>query len=245
MELAEAIAAVGPAVVQVQSAEGNVSGTGFFLDEEAHVVTAFHVVDGLADVAVWVATPNSDNARANFVGCAAVIVAEDPVHDLAILRLQQNPFRGEMRFAEEGDLVCATATLAPGRPTDGEPIAISGYPLGYPVLITTAGAIASAWAHETVEAPVNDDPEAPEDFTMSEVLDLYVADVQANGGNSGGPAYKVRTGEVIGVCIQTQLAPTHNPEDPEGIPELWADAGLTVIRPARYVSDLASSVGIS
>src|SRR5438132_584434 len=58
-------------------------------------------------------------------------------------------------------------------PADGEPIAISGYPLAEPTLVTTSGHIACSW-------------------TIHNHQDHYLADVTANPGNSGGPVYRLQ-----------------------------------------------------
>jgi S1-C subfamily serine protease len=76
---------------------------------------------------------------------------------------------------------------------------------------------------------------------MPDIADAYLADVQANPGNSGGPTYRIADGAVIGVCIETRLTPTYHES---GAPASLANAGLTVIRPSRYLTNLILSAGI-
>jgi S1-C subfamily serine protease len=245
MALKDAIATVRPSVVQVQTSAGR--GTGFFVAESGHVATAHHVVSaaGADPVLIGLAHENTENMRANFTIVDAEIVATDPGKDLAILRPTRNPFAGEIPagfvvYDTPLALPYAVATLDPARPADGEAVAISGYPLSNAVLITTAGTLASAWALETQDVI----PEgAPAGFTTLDVLETYVADVQGNPGNSGGPAYRIDDGVVIGVCLQVQQAPTWNAQGEIG--EFSANAGLTVLRPARDVLELMAAAGIT
>jgi hypothetical protein len=41
----------------------------------------------------------------------------------------------------------------------------------------------------------------------TEPADRYLADLEVNGGNSGGPVYRLTDAAVIGVCVATQTAP--------------------------------------
>jgi S1-C subfamily serine protease len=122
------------------------------------------------------------------------------------------------------------APLTLDRPRDGEDVAVSGYPLASPTLITTSGIIASAWATETMNVV----PEgAPEGFTMPDIADSYIADVAVNPGNSGGPVYLRDVGHVIGVCVAFEVAEA----DADGIP-LRYNSGLTIVVPITYGLDL-------
>jgi len=82
------------------------------------------------------------------------VVEEDALHDIALVRMKQNPFTGGMgTFMKTPtgsiDYPHKVAVLRPNRPRDGEHIAVSGYPLSSTVLITTSGIVASAWAYVT------------------------------------------------------------------------------------------------
>ncbi len=245
MGLKEAIGEVRASIVQIRTMAG-VLGTGFFVAESGHIATAQHVVDaaGVDQILVGFAHDNTENMRANFTLVDAAAVAGDAARDVALILPSRNPFAdpigtGFVINDVELPLPHRVATLDPARPADGEAIAISGYPLSNPVLITTSGAVASAWPYDVEEVTP---PGAPPGWTMPSTLDLYVADVQGNPGNSGGPAYRISDSAVIGVCIQVQMAPTRNASGEVG--EFAADAGLTVLRPARYVLDLMATAGI-
>jgi hypothetical protein len=98
--------------------------------------------------------------------------------------------------------------------------------------------MASVWAFNTEEVPI---PGAPEGFLMPNIADTYLADTQANPGNSGGPVYLVDTAGVIGVCIATKPAPIFDQSGDSasiGDTKLFYSSGLTVVVPSRYVLEL-------
>ena len=240
-------------------------GTGFLVNEAGYVLTANHVIKAFEDTQVeghkslsaGLAVPNGEvpglpknihiDMRAGFDGIKFDIVDRDVDHDLILLKLQQNPFKGEstgmiIKFGgkETNFISPRAATLSPARPQDGEAIAVSGYPLNSNVLVTTSGTLASSWPYtEGVQVP-----DTATQFRTPEIMDFYFADVRVNGGNSGGPVYSVQTGKVIGVCVSTALAPVifgdgqkeavfttdHRPLD--------YNAGLTIMVPIRYALDL-------
>lgn len=233
-------------------------GTGFLVNEDGYVATALHVVrafenlqgQGQKRLLVGTALPNLENykglsIRGSFQLTECDIIDEDARHDLALLKLKQNPFKGELgTFANiRGEKIGSehkAATLSPGRPLDGEAIAVSGYPLSNTVLITTSGNLASAWGYDVADVHV---PGRPEWFRFPDVADSYLADVQVNGGNSGGPVYSVENGKVIGVCVAFANAPVvysdgdHEPASAGNRP-LSYNSGLSVVVPIRYVIDM-------
>ncbi len=169
MTLPDAIEYVRPSVIQMTMMLDNFSGsavaafggklfvafplgTGFLVNEDGYVVTALHVVrafqayqvEGRKRLLVGVAAPNSENIRGNFAQIEFDIVEEDAGHDLVLLKLKRNPFKGEIGiFMKTGDKSIEwphkAVILSRGRPRDGEIIAVSGYPLSSTVLITTSG----------------------------------------------------------------------------------------------------------
>jgi len=233
-------------------------GTGFFVNEDGYVVTARHVVKAFENIQiearkrlfVGMAGPDFENfhgvsMRASFTQLEFNIVDEDARHDLILLKLQRNPFKGETgSFMQVGDKkiewLHKAAILSPARPRDGEAIAISGYPLSSTVLVTTSGNLASSWSYEIQDIQV---PGAPAWFRQPDVADSYLADVRVNGGNSGGPVYSVKSAKVIGVCVSFHTAPVQygngNQERVtiEGRP-LSYNSGLSDVVPIRYVIEL-------
>ncbi len=245
---------VQPPRTQVGGSQTAPLGTGFFANEDGYIVTALHVVRAFRNIAagegsskslmVGVAAPQLENLstgvvkgltiRSSFGLTECDVVDEDAGHDLALLKLKQNPFKGEMgTFLRAGDKVIDYLHRAPSfslaRPQDGEAIAVSGYPLRSRVLVTTSGHLASSWEYEIEEVHV---PGAPEWFTRIDIADFYLADMHANPGNSGGPVYSVKHGQVIGVCVSFQPAPV------VGNPSLSYNSGLSNVVPIRYSVDL-------
>lgn len=104
--------------------------------------------------------------------------------------------------------------LATERARDGEDIAVSGYPVAEPVLITTTGTVASAWGFDLTQLP---DLAGP---VLADLDDLYLVDATINPGNSGGPVYRTRDGALIGVCLSIRMAQTQLEQlDRAAVPE--------------------------
>ncbi|NIV76384.1 MAG: hypothetical protein GWN37_16565 [Gammaproteobacteria bacterium] len=114
----------------------------------------------------------------------------------------------------------------------------SGYPLNRPVLISNSGIVASSWDFDVAETPI---PNAPPGFSMPDVGDVYLADIEVNPRNSGGPVYLVDDASTIGVCVATQQAPVMDERGEHWKIEgrsLTYSSGLTVVVPSRYVTQL-------
>jgi len=250
------IDAVRPSIIQIRGevarGAGQVVGTGFLVHAAGYALTAKHVSQAAVEVAssatggritVGLAIPNVDmhgiRTRGNFEIVECEVVEDDPRHDLALVKLKPNPFasgkQSGISRTPSGDIAMnALYGLAPltlERPRDGAAIAVSGYPLAKPVLVTTTGIIASAW--ESSVADVSP-PGAPSGFTMPDFADSYLADVAVNPGNSGGPVYLTASGAVVGVCVSFNVAEA---KDTAGTP-LRYNSGLSVVVPIRYGIDL-------
>jgi S1-C subfamily serine protease len=164
-----------PSVVRiaVSPAEG---ATGFFFSDACHIATAFHVVDSGRPIRIGL----DDGST-----LSADVVATDPVHDLAILRL---------------------ATC----PKDVAPLRTSvSVAIGAPVMVVGNPFVA------TLEPTGQRDIEGPYHGLLawsasmgivSAQSDLYVqTDATMSPGNSGGPLLDCR-GDVVGV-VDRLLAP--------------------------------------
>jgi S1-C subfamily serine protease len=119
--------------------------TGFLLNQDAFVVAAKHVLDGARQVAaevpslrlcVGLAHGNTENLRTNFTLVGFELIAERERHDLALLRLTQNPFRGDLGIS--GPYARRRTARSPGAM-----LASTGYPPTNAVLITSVGHVAS------------------------------------------------------------------------------------------------------
>jgi S1-C subfamily serine protease len=276
MDLPDAIDFVQPSVVQVNCIVSGDKpdvrmqlggkpfksmplGTGFLVSEAAHVVTAQHVIEAARalptqfpgaqiQVGIGIAHPSTENMRANFSVTGFSLIDEDPGHDLALLQMAQNPFRGEMSSGIVIDdtpieLMHRVATMNPERPRDGEAIAVSGYPLGETVLLTSTGIVASSWSTTVDEMP---HPGGIPNVTIPEIRDTYLADVQTNPGNSGGPVYVVADGSVLGVLVAGKLTSVIAGDKPAVVDHvaLTADAGVSVVVPTRYVCEMLDRHGV-
>jgi len=251
--LPDAIDLIRPSVVQIaldQSEFGNhshvVAGTGFFVSDGGYVLTARHVVEAARQqggrLLAGLAMPDIDTPmkmRGTFVLEECDIIKEDERHDLALLRLRNNPFTGTtpsgMWKDTDGSIglngMYGVPKFNSDRPRDGERVAVSGYPLSLPALITTSGGIASGSAIDLKEVQP---PGAPSGFVVSDVKDSYLADVAVNPGNSGGPVYNVASGAIIGVCVAfriAQLALDPNTTIPY-------NSGLSIVVPIKYGLEL-------
>jgi S1-C subfamily serine protease len=200
--------------------------------DDGYVITAKHVIDAFGDlkltapdgqelevgrkrVGIGIPGPNTPNVRGTFSVFAYELVDVDPVHDLALLKIQRNTVISSyvgLAVIQGGHPQSiptvqpqAAAKLSSKRPEEGEPIAVSGYPLRKTVLITTSGAVASSWDYDVKEVQ---SPGAPDWFRLPNIADSYLADMHVNPGNSGGPVYSVENGAVIGVCVACCLHTT-------------------------------------
>lgn len=235
------------------------AGTGFIVNSEGYVVTALHVLsffDQLSDgipvggrkypvgrnrLLIELPLPNTDtkslSIRGSFSMVPFTVVDTDPMHDLVLLKPQWQlfaPWAGKEH----------AASFSVARPEDGTCIAVSGYPLGKQVMVTTSGAVASSWDYEERQQPIPGRP----GILLPETKDIFLVDMHVNHGNSGGPVYRVDTGAVIGVADayaledNVMLAPLSggkpDPAYDQSGRALMTNAGLGVVVPARYVVEL-------
>jgi S1-C subfamily serine protease len=107
----------GVVSVDVSSELGPSGGSGFVLDEQGHIVTNQHVVEGAEDVSVRFASGVREEAE---------IVGEDPSTDVALIKVD----------ASEG--ILEPLTLGDSSSVGvGEPVIAIGNPLGIGISVTT------------------------------------------------------------------------------------------------------------
>jgi S1-C subfamily serine protease len=186
----------------------------------------------------------------SFVLLGASIVDEDAINDLALLLPAWNPFAGEAPgLVQVGDHsigpVYGLCSPEVERPADGTSVAASGYPLSNQALITNAGCIASGWLSDADARRLLLLREGPGSYDH---VDRYLADLEVNGGNSGGPVYETERGQVIGVCVATQNAYVTAAAEPvrtqDGSPLVYS-SGLTIVVPSKYVVALLERHNLS
>jgi 2-alkenal reductase len=155
-------------------------GTGWIYDNDGHIVTNNHVVEGADDVTVTF----SDGTWA-----AAEVVATDPQSDLAVLKVTAPdgyPWRA-LVLAEENDLRVGHSVIALGNP------------YGYANTMTTGIISALGRSFPTSELGENR-------YTLPDVIQT---DAAINPGNSGGPLLNLN-GEVVGVNFAIESASRTN-----------------------------------
>jgi serine protease Do len=140
-------------------------GTGVIVDERGFVVTNHHVVASADGILVRLADGSE---------LAASLVADDPGHDLAVLRLSTTRKLQALPFGTCSDLMA------------GETVIAVGHPFGYTNSVSTG--IISATGREVT-------------MPSGEVLrDLVQTTAAINPGNSGGPLLNIN-GELIGINV--------------------------------------------
>ena len=187
----------------------------------------------------------------NFVGVRARVLACDDKHDIAVLEPEQNPLTmtdkslpplvesatGDKKIPSQTEKR-EPAILSARAFRDGDPVFTSGYPLTNMTLITTSGHIASS-------APVGVNEQT------GKFEDVYWADIHVNPGNSGGPAFSLEAGTVIGMILAYQTAPVVFDDDhsraflPVQTPDhqvvpkyLDSNSGLAEIMPVEFIERL-------
>lgn len=228
---------VRPAVVGVGTAypvrvplggkpSNELRGTGFVIGDGLTVVTNHHVVprdlDRDRQQIIAVFSGRGDASRIH----PATVLARDPEHDLALLRI-------------EGAPLPTLALAAEPHVREGEPIAFTGFPIGavlglYPVthrgIVSAITPVARAVDNarqinpaqlRRLRAPYN-------------VLQL---DAIAYPGNSGSPVYRPDSGEVIGVINSVFVK-----ESREAV--LERPSGISYAIPVEHLQRLRERAGL-
>lgn len=153
-----------PAVVSISAATGSGSstGTGVVLSANGYLVTNYHVIRQA--LAINVTLTDERELRATLVG-------EDPVSDLAVLRVDAE----DLTPAQFGDS---------GGVRVGDSVVAIGDPLGVELRGTMTDGIVSAISRDVQ--------------VDGRVMNLIQTNAALNSGNSGGPLIN-RFGQVIGI----------------------------------------------
>lgn len=160
----------GVVAIQVLTQEGGSQGSGFVFDKEGHIITNYHVVEGLEDLEVDFSSGFKTRGE---------VIAIDTDSDLAIIKVDAPP----------EELFPLTLGDSSGLKVGQTVIAI-GNPFGLTGTMTTG--IISALGR-TLES-MRDAP-GGSTFTAGDIIQT---DTAINPGNSGGPLLNLK-GEVIGV----------------------------------------------
>jgi putative serine protease PepD len=156
------------AYIGASTAEGQATGSGFVVSGDGLVVTNHHVIEGASDVTVKIGTNGKQRA--------AQIVADDPSHDLALLKV------------DTGGASLQKLSLGDSSKVDvGDATYAIGNPFGLDHTFTTG-----------VVSALHRDLQAPNGATITGGIQT---DAAINPGNSGGPLLD-SAGQVIGVNAQ-------------------------------------------
>jgi S1-C subfamily serine protease len=153
------------------------SGSGFFIDTKGYIVTNHHVIDNHKVILVGLFNPSGNN----FDIYQAVSVKEDPINDLALLKITSNsftpipslPYRISISDSKVSDRVFV---LGYPKPAD------LGLELKY-----TEGVINSLSGFKG--NPIH-----------------YQISANILGGNSGGPLFNYSNGEIVGVIVSSYIS---------------------------------------
>ncbi len=175
----------GVVAIQVLSESGNGLGSGFVIDKDGHIITNFHVIDGVSDLEVDF--PSGYKTRGTVIGT-------DTDSDLAVIKVEVPP--EELHPLPLGD----SAEIKVGQTV----IAI-GSPFRFNGTMTT-GIVSS------LGRTLNSIRTAPGGsfFTAGDIIQT---DAAINPGNSGGPLLNLN-GEVIGVNRAIETYNINSQEDP-------------------------------
>jgi len=173
------------------------SGTGFFISDQGHVATNFHVVDGTSE---WlVVFTSGDRVRME----KSTLVASSPENDLAILRTR--------KFAE-----ARVMTLATAKPSSAQKVMAMGFPGALEIPSTSPGledhpdgdlqgsrGAVAPFVPATFSGEVGrfqEEAELPIAGGTSVKADMIAHSAKISGGNSGGPLIDVE-GRAAGIIF--------------------------------------------
>jgi len=172
-DLVAAAAKVLPGVVSVQVERGSMisGGSGFAIDDQHHIITNDHILDGDSEPGTplnghQVSVVAQDGRR-----LVAEVVGRDPGSDIAVLRVPSSAGLRPLALAQPGATQVGESVLAVG-----SPLGLSG---------TVTAGIVSALDREVM-------------LGNGGRQTAVQTDASINPGNSGGPLVNV-DGEVIGV----------------------------------------------
>ena len=147
----------------------NGMGTGIVIDGRGYILTNYHVVENVEVIQVTLAD------RRSFV---ATLVSNDPVSDLAVIKINVDEQMPVINVGISSDLM------------HGEPVIAVGNAFGYEHTVTRG--IISALHREVQVSPTQ------------KYHDLIQTDASINPGNSGGPLLNI-DGEMIGINVAVRV----------------------------------------
>lgn len=210
----------------LRSPRASLSGTGFVVADGHHVVTNAHVPPTLLETERGETLAVMLRGRGGVEVRRAEKVANDPEHDLLLLKI-------------EGDPLPAMKLGDSDRAREGQQFYFTGYPIGavlglYPAT-NHAGLAVIAPIYSRLASLRNLTPklirQAEHPFM------IFQLDATAYPGNSGSPMYDADTGEVMAVVNSVFVKGSKESalKDPSGI---------SYAIPVNYVRELLESAGL-
>lgn len=160
----------GVVALRVLSREGGSRGSGFIFDAEGHIITNYHVVEGVSTMEVAFSSGYKTRGK---------VIATDPDSDLAVLQVDVPS--DELHPLPLGDSDTVQV---------GQAVVAIGNPFGFNGTMTLGIVSGLGRTMESLR-------EAPSGGVYSSG-DIIQTDAAINPGNSGGPLLNLN-GEVIGV----------------------------------------------
>ncbi|MGB1108820.1 MAG: S1 family peptidase [Gammaproteobacteria bacterium] len=201
-------------------------GTGFVVGDGRHVITNDHVVPKVVEehekefLAIF--TGHGTAAKA----IKAEIVAQDPLHDLALLKF-------------EGRKITPFKLAKDKTVKEGQEIAFTGFPIGMVIGLfpVTHRGIVSAIT-PVIEPVYHSSQLDPNRIRrLRDPYTVYQLDATAYPGNSGSPVYSQHSGRLLGVINKVFVKETK-----EMVIE--KPSGITYAIPSRYVRELMEKSGV-
>ena len=231
--LPAAIDRIRPSIVAIGTSEPTRNpsfqfrGTGFVVGDGTLVATNAHVVPVAMDagarevMAIAVPLPGGDAQVRE-----ATLVARDPEHDVALLRIGGPPLP-TVRFGDSS------------RVREGQDFAFIGFPIGSVIGIypTTHRATVSAITPSVLTQPTarSLDPALIRRL-RADRFPIFQLDATAYPGNSGSPMFDIETGEVI--AIINSVAVKAGKES-----ALTSPSGISYAIPSVFIVKLTESIG--
>ncbi len=229
-ELPATIAIVKKSIVGIgthlltRTPRGQLLGTGFVVADGQHVLTNFHVISRPLDTGRNESLMVFNGRGSEPEMRTAQIVATDPAHDLALLKISGTPLPA-LRLGDSEKV------------REGERYVFTGFPIGavlglYPV--THAGMVS---ALTPIVIPMDNGRQLTPSLIRSlrTPFDVFQLDATAYPGNSGSPLYHPDSGEVIGVLNMVFVK-----ESRETV--LEKPSGIAFAIPGRYAAALVDKI---
>lgn len=202
-------------------------GTGFVVADGFYIITNSHVLPKMLNAETQESLQAFYGIEDNVRNFELDVVAEDPEHDLALLRIV-------------GSAKLPPLVLAKGMSPEGTRTAITGYPLGsllglYPI---THEGIISAVKARSFAAYSQGQLTAERVRRLRNSFIVYQIDTNAYPGNSGSPLYDVTSRQVLGVVQSVAV------REKTQTSAIEAPTGFTFAVPSQFISALMARNGL-